>query len=250
MEKCDLYLFISLLTAHLISDFTLQTRYVAFNKLKMSVLIYHGIIVAFLSYLLVGVWDAWIIPLFIFFTHSATDYIKAKIDIKGIVPFLTDQIVHIIMIVVLVLIIRHMEWSDTRGISLYWVDYFGLFILKIMVVISGFICVVRVSDIIIQFITEPLEEQLDYNLWVHKNRFQYGSCLIGKLERVMILILFLINQPTGIGFLITAKSILRFEKISGGQNRMESEYVIIGTLLSFIMGISSGWLTLYVLGIL
>jgi len=39
-----------------------------------------------------------------------------------------------------------------------------------------------------------------------------------------------IGQPTGIGFLIAAKSLLRFEAT---KEQKASEYVIIGTLTSF-----------------
>jgi hypothetical protein len=43
----------------------------------------------------------------------------------------------------------------------------------------------------------------------------------------------LINQPTGIGFLIAAKSILRFGEIKNAGERKVAEYIIIGTFLSF-----------------
>ena len=43
----------------------------------------------------------------------------------------------------------------------------------------------------------------------------------------------LINQPTGIGFLIAAKSILRFGEIKNASERRVAEYIIIGTFLSF-----------------
>ena len=40
-----------------------------------------------------------------------------------------------------------------------------------------------------------------------------GGQLIGRLERLMILMLLLANQPDGIGLLIAAKSILRFSEV-------------------------------------
>jgi len=55
--------------------------------------------------------------------------------------------------------------------------------------------------------------------------------LIGLLERAIIFMLVLAGQPAGIGFLIAAKSILRFETTSNDQKT--SEYVIVGTLASF-----------------
>ncbi|MCH8558701.1 MAG: hypothetical protein LAT84_12810 [Balneolia bacterium] len=58
---------------------------------------------------------------------------------------------------------------------------------------------------------------------------------IGLLERILIFVFVLINQFAAIGFLIAAKSILRF----GGkkQERIETEYILLGTLLSFTIAI-------------
>jgi hypothetical protein len=47
------------------------------------------------------------------------------------------------------------------------------------------------------------------------------------------MLLVLIDQPTGIGFLIAAKSILRFGEIKEASQRKTAEYIIIGTFLSF-----------------
>ncbi|WP_373353785.1 DUF3307 domain-containing protein [Pseudoroseicyclus sp. CXY001] len=58
-----------------------------------------------------------------------------------------------------------------------------------------------------------------------------GGAAIGYLERGLIVVLMLAGQPGSIGFLIAAKSILRFGTVA--ENRAASEYVIIGTLASF-----------------
>jgi hypothetical protein len=71
-----------------------------------------------------------------------------------------------------------------------------------------------------------------------------GGRLIGKLERLVILMLVLAGEPDGIGFLIAAKSILRFNELAGDADRHVSEYVIIGTLASFAWAIATGYATL------
>jgi hypothetical protein len=71
-----------------------------------------------------------------------------------------------------------------------------------------------------------------------------GGRLIGKLERLLILMLVLAGEPDGIGFLIAAKSILRFNELAGEADRHVSEYVIIGTLASFAWAIAAGYATL------
>jgi hypothetical protein len=64
----------------------------------------------------------------------------------------------------------------------------------------------------------------------------------------MILMLLLANQPDGIGLLIAAKSILRFNELARpgkdpASDRRASEYVIIGTLASFAWAIATAWAT-------
>ncbi len=78
-----------------------------------------------------------------------------------------------------------------------------------------------------------MKEILDENN-LSINGLKNGGKLIGQLERLLILILIYIGQPIGIGFLIAAKSILRFEE---AKKHKVAEYVIIGTLLSFTLAI-------------
>lgn len=65
---------------------------------------------------------------------------------------------------------------------------------------------------------------------------------IGILERILVLTLVLFNQISAIGFLIAAKSILRYgdKDIKGA--RKQTEYVLIGTLMSFSSAIALGLL--------
>jgi hypothetical protein len=60
-----------------------------------------------------------------------------------------------------------------------------------------------------------------------------GGRYIGWLERILVMLLVLMDQPNGIGFLIAAKSILRFGEIKEATQRRVAEYVVIGTFLSF-----------------
>ena len=65
---------------------------------------------------------------------------------------------------------------------------------------------------------------------------------IGQLERFLVLLFLLAGQPTAIGFLVAAKSIFRFGELRDTTNRMESEYIIIGTLASFAYALAIGML--------
>ena len=83
----------------------------------------------------------------------------------------------------------------------------------------------------------PLDPETDPSL-------PKGGQLIGRLERLMILMLLLADQPDAIGLLIAAKSILRFNELArDASDRRASEYVIIGTLASFAWAIGTAWAT-------
>jgi hypothetical protein len=57
------------------------------------------------------------------------------------------------------------------------------------------------------------------------------------------MILVLIRQAAGVGFLITAKSILRFGDVTDSRQRKRAEYIIIGTFMSFGWGLLIAALT-------
>ena len=63
---------------------------------------------------------------------------------------------------------------------------------------------------------------------------------IGIFERILVYTFVITNHFEGIGFLIAAKSILRFSDIKGDSIRKEAEYVLIGTLMSFASSILTG----------
>jgi hypothetical protein len=62
--------------------------------------------------------------------------------------------------------------------------------------------------------------------------FPSGGERIGQLERFLVYVLILIGEPNAIGFLIAAKSILRFGELK--EDRRDAEYVIIGTMWSLV----------------
>lgn len=62
-----------------------------------------------------------------------------------------------------------------------------------------------------------------------------GGAWIGRLERALIFLFILIGYPAGIGFLVTAKSILRFEET---KRQQMGEDVLTGTFWSFALAIA------------
>ncbi len=67
-----------------------------------------------------------------------------------------------------------------------------------------------------------------------------AGALIGNLERILTTIFVIIGQYEAIGFIIAAKSILRFKDTD--TDTAKTEYVLAGTFLSFGIAIVCGLL--------
>ncbi len=91
--------------------------------------------------------------------------------------------------------------------------------------ICGGIAATRVGEFAIDLLMAR------YRMDAQPQGLENAGRTIGLLERALIYLMVMIGEPTGIGFLIAAKSILRFDTVS--KDRNVSEYVIIGTLASF-----------------
>ncbi|WP_170266409.1 DUF3307 domain-containing protein [Phaeocystidibacter luteus] len=64
-----------------------------------------------------------------------------------------------------------------------------------------------------------------------------AGAYIGHLERILIFIFIVTGHWEGVGFLLAAKSIFRYGDLTRKEHRMQTEYVLLGTLTSFIGGI-------------
>ncbi len=67
--------------------------------------------------------------------------------------------------------------------------------------------------------------------------FADGGAVIGRLERLLIYLFVLSGELGAVGFLVAAKSIFRFGELSNQKNRLEAEYITIGTMMSFTVGL-------------
>lgn len=248
-------LFIALSAAHVIGDFVLQTRTDAERKNEPLVLIKHAGLVAAASYILAGMWSVWIIPLGIFLSHALVDPVKFVLAkrLKNTVRmqlglFLGDQLVHIAVLLFIV-------WRVTTAVPaahITWTGLFGEAYNVVLVITGGAVVITKVGGICIGMIVQPYLDQIESQLEKSENNrrgLTEGGKVIGYLERFLIFVFIVGGFPLGIGFLITAKSVFRFGEVSNPANRMEAEYIIIGTLMSFAYAVTVGYLIYMILGI-
>ena len=85
------------------------------------------------------------------------------------------------------------------------------------------------------FIKKLFELILSNNSSTSENDLKMGN-LIGKLERVIVTILVLLNQYGVIGLVLTAKSIARFKQL---EDKNFAEKYLVGTLTSLSIALIS-----------
>ncbi|MDW4548818.1 DUF3307 domain-containing protein [Defluviimonas sp. D31] len=223
--------FAALLLAHVLADFVLQTRSIAETKRSPATLLLHGAIVLATAQAATGRIDA---PelLALAVLHVAIDWTKTKAGASGLGPFLADQAAHLVTLAALAAL-RPDLWAGGIWSGLVWLP--GLMALG-----AGFILATRAGGFAVGLLMRPWADvELPTGL-------TDGGRLIGLLERGLIFLLVIVGEPAGIGFLIAAKSVLRFETTSKDQRA--GEYVIIGTLASFGWALVFAYATLWLMG--
>jgi len=236
---------LKLIAAHIIADFVLYKNLwdEKNNKDILSSwrLYLHSFIAAIITYILV--WDFkawWILPL-MFFTHVGFDGLNARFGCK-LIYFLIDQICHLIIILLSWIWLSNLEFSNIYHL---FIKIFAN--VKIWIFIITYALVIWPGGILIGKITEPWRKDIEK---IFSNGLNKAGLWIGRLERILVLTFIFIKYYEAIGFLIAAKSILRYgelnktneENIKSVDIQKKTEYILIGTMLSFMLGIAIGLL--------
>ena len=162
--------------------------------------------------------------------HLVIDAIKTwglPYNLRGtLTAFLGDQAAHLAS---LVLVALWVPTAASQGLWGNWID--GA--LYPAILIGGFIVAVRAGGFAVGILMSRYQNS------VEQDGLPAAGMIIGQLERMLIFLLVLTNQAAGIGFLIAAKSVLRFDTASQGQKA--GEYVIIGTLASFAWALATAY---------
>jgi len=226
---------LALSVAHLVADFPLQPDWMIRRKRNPAVLILHGLIVTGTAALALGAWPAEVL-LILVGTHLVMDAIKVYVMKNSLTSFTVDQLVHLAVIVAL-------AWAFpetfARGAWAALPAGAAAAYLVGLCLLGGAIVSLMVGAIVIRKATEPFTHQLSGDI----SGLENGGTYIGALERALVMLLILVGQPAGVGFLITAKSILRFGDVRDSSQRKLTEYIIIGTFMSFGWGLAVAVLT-------
>jgi hypothetical protein len=213
------------------------------TKARRPVLFLHCLIAAGLAYALAGRWTLWLLPAWVFLSHGAIDSIKVRLARSTLPIFILDQVAHLAVVAIL-------AWRFGLGGDLSaWSKWQGAGSWRILILVTGAILCVRVGGILVGFWVKPYLEEIERTnneaaVAVKAARgLSNGGRVIGQWERALIFMLVGLGQPSAIGFLVAAKSIFRFGELKDRENRMEAEYITIGTLMSFGWAIATSCLT-------
>lgn len=212
---------IALFFAHVLADFVLQTKTMVERKSDWRILILHAALVLMALMVATGRYDAW--PLLVLTgAHMAIDLIKLWVDPEDrLAAFLADQGAHIVTLITCAALFPDL-WDSGVWITALPAPLPN-WMLHVMALCAGALFVTRAGGFAVGKLMAPYSPAAADGL-------EDGGRLIGHLERGLIFLMLLAGQPAGIGFLIAAKSVLRFDAASDGK---KAEYVIIGTLASF-----------------
>ncbi|MBW8522680.1 DUF3307 domain-containing protein [Chryseobacterium chendengshani] len=222
-----------LILAHLLGDFILQPNSWVSDKenrkLKSKYLYFHVLIHTVLSFVFLWNIELWWIPALVGISHFIID--SAKIQFQNVKTkkrwFFIDQILHIAVI---------------AGIAFYC-NEFNFEFLKdqnyLKIVVAALFLTAPTSIIIRTLLsswTPVAEEQSN----IQTESLSSAGKYIGILERLLVFTFIIVNHWEGVGFMVAAKSVFRFSDLAQAKQRKLTEYVLIGTLLSFGMAVLTG----------
>lgn len=224
---------LKMLLAHIIGDFLLQPQSWVKDKenkgIKSIKLYLHFLVHGLLLFLLL--WDYSYILFIVIYTvlHSVMDIIKLRFQRKSTQPqwFMIDQLIHLVCILGL-----WYAWTKPQldFLSIGQAPLFWVYIIAILLLTTT-------SSIIIQVLLTNWSSQIQPET---NDSLSKAGKYIGMLERLFVFVFVISGHWEAIGFLITAKSVFRYNNLKEAQDRKLTEYILIGTLLSFGIAMALG----------
>lgn len=225
--------FIKLILAHLIGDFVLQpkswVRRKETAKAKSVYLYLHGFIHGALVWLLLFDFRYWALALTITGIHILIDMAKLYLQKENNkVPwFLLDQFLHLLSL----LAVWYFFFSPALSVfpllenPAFWVY------------VTAILFLTAVCGILIQVLLTNWAKSIEFE---KSKSLPNAGKYIGILERLLVFIFVISGHWEAIGFLVAAKSVFRFSDLKDARDRKMTEYILIGTLLSFGIAILVG----------
>ncbi|GGF71532.1 DUF3307 domain-containing protein [Wenyingzhuangia marina] len=227
-------LVLKLLIAHVLGDFVLQpnkwVKHKERKKWASKYLYIHTAIHALLLLIVLGfqikyLWKIIIISI----SHLVIDGIKLLKPIKNSrILFFADQIAHL---TVIGLVVR--QWSDLN------IDFSTVVSEQNLLLVLSLLLLTSVTSIVLKVVFSVWNKEIE-EVSKEDSSLKNAGKYIGILERLFVFAFVVLNQWQAIGFLLAAKSVFRFGDLTKAKDRKLTEYILVGTLLSFGIAIVIG----------
>lgn len=227
-----------LILAHLIGDFFLQTKNGIANKnvkkWKSPSLFIHSLIHFLLVIIVLWELSYWYIALIIGVTHYIIDGVKLTLrsEENKRTAFFLDQFAHFGILFIVWFVFFEPELSTRIGNN-FWI------------ILTGVVLVTYPASYTMQYFMMGWSQQLKFD---ENASLKGAGTYIGILERLFILAAIIAGNLYIIGFLLAAKSIFRFGDLTNAKDRKLTEYILIGTLMSFLIAIATGFAIINIIG--
>jgi hypothetical protein len=224
---------------HLVVDFLAQSSGMVAQKRRLKArswfLYLHCLLQGALVYLLAPSWNLWQVGVLVMVTHFIIDLWKIY-QKNNIVYFVLDQFFHLLVLFVL--------WGIFVAKTDWYAKTWGLLNnnMNVWLIAMGYLTVTFPLAHLMYYATQRWRISAEQGPWLGTNSLSEAGKWIGIFERILVYTFVITGEAGSIGFLIAAKSVLRFNDIKGSDARKEAEYVLIGTLMSFAFSILTGLL--------
>ncbi len=245
----ELVLFTILITLHVIADFYFQSDKVAKDK----VINYKGVCVHAIQYALTFVIALAFIRvnmkllfclLLAAVAHFVIDSLKFaiskvrffdRVTCKLGTIFLADQFLHVLSMFLITILINsihtdillHPFWAKVLDL----ISLTPLFALRWILII---LLIIKPANLVFRLLFSSFKPDTENDGGIEEKTKRAGA-IIGCLERILIVIFISVKQYSALGFILTAKSIARYDEIA--KDRKFAEYYLIGTLVSVVYSI-------------
>lgn len=229
-------LFAKLFIAHLIGDFIVFRNKRLKEKGKplwrSKRLLAHSVIHFILALIALMDLNYWGFAFVIGSTHYAGDMVQRLwMSRRPQWAFILDQLFHIALLLFIAAYINDLSLMTIVGrFKLSWISLAGL---------------VAVTFPAAKFIEVFLSQWPPAKSADKIKGLANAGLWIGILERILIYILITTGHWEGIGFLLTAKSVFRFGDLTNSKDVSLTEYIMVGTLLSFCLAVVAGLVIIY-----
>lgn len=226
-------IFTALILAHLLGDFILQPNSWVSDKenlrLKSKYLYFHVLIHTILSFIFLWNLQLWWVAVLVGVSHFIIDAAKLSFQNRKTKKnwFFIDQLLHVLVI---------------AGVSFYFKEFNFEFLKDqsfLKIVIAGLFLTTPAS-IFIKIVLSSWTPVAEAQSNIQTESLSSAGKYIGILERLLVFTFIMVNHWEGVGFMVAAKSVFRFSDLAQAKQRKLTEYVLIGTLLSFGIAVLTG----------